>query len=147
MKQSQTKKRATIEIDYLGDHKELIPRVADWIYNEWFFLYSGRTARYIETLVRERVHKRRLPITLVAFKVGKPVGTVSLKEFEIDDRRDLTPWIASLYVIPGARKHGVGSSLVRAAQDQALHMGFKRLFLFTADPGLASRFYSRFGWK
>lgn len=142
---SRWKKTAT-NIHYLGDHQDLIPLVAGWIYQEWFFLYPGKTKRYIESLLQERVHKKKLPLTLVAFRGGKPVGTVSIKEFDIEERTDLTPWITSLYVVKRARGKGIGSDLMEAAEQKAAGLGIGKLYLLTADTDLAARFYSPRGW-
>lgn len=138
--------RASVDVQYLGNHPEVIPIVASWIYNEWSFLYPGKTRHYVESLLRERLHKKKLPITFVAFKAGDPVGTVSLKEFDLETRRDLTPWITSLYVVRQWRKKGIGATLMKTAQEKASRLGIRKLFLFTADSKLADRFYSRLGW-
>ncbi len=120
--------------------------VASWIYHEWSFLYAGKTVRHVEEVLRERFHTRTLPLTLVAYDGDRPVGTVSLKEFDLEERPDLTPWVTSLYVVPGARSRGVGSGLMDAAEQKACRMGIRKLFLFTADADLASRFYEPRGW-
>lgn len=140
-------KNRTVEIHYLGDHADVIPIVAKWIYDEWSFLYPGKTSKYIESLFRERLHKKRLPLTLVAFERGKPVGTVSLKAFDMETRRNLTPWVTSLYVVKQWRGRGIGSSLMKAVEQKAAELGIQKLFLLTADSDLAGRLYSGLGWK
>lgn len=140
-------KDAGIRISYLSDRRDAIPVVASWIYREWSFLYVGKTRRYVEDFLRERLHKRKLPLTLVAFERGRPVGTVSLKEFDMEGRQDLTPWVTSLYVVPARRKRGIGAALMRAVHDKAARMGIRGLYLFTADPGLAAGFYRGLGWR
>jgi GNAT superfamily N-acetyltransferase len=129
------------------DRREVIPVLADWIYNEWSFLYPGKTSHYIESLLRKRLNKKKLPITLVAFQAGKPVGTVSLKASDMKTRRYLRPWVASLYVAKRWRGKGVGSSLMKAVEQKAAKLGIRKLFLFTADSDLAARFYSKLGWQ
>ncbi len=146
MVRRQVKSSERIDIQYLGDRQEVIRTVANWIYDEWSFLYPGKTVDYIESLLRERLHKRKLPFTLVAFKGGKPVGTVSLKASDMETRSKMTPWVASLYVVKRWRKRGIGSSLMKAVEEKAAKLGIRKLFLFTADSDLAARFYSRLGW-
>ncbi len=141
------RQRSTISVYFLGNRRKALPLVASWIYNEWSYLYVGKTVRHVEAFLRERFHTRTLPLTFVAFDGNRPIGTLSLKEFDMPERRDLTPWIASLYVVPDARSRGVGSRLLQAAERKAAGMGFRRLFLFTIDPGLASRFYGPKGWR
>ncbi len=142
-----TKKSVSpVVIRYLADQPEVIPVIASWIYNEWSFLYAGKTRRYVEDFLRERLHKKKLPITLVASLRGKPVGTVSLKESDLETRPDLTPWVTSLFVVERFRGKGIGARLMDAVELKAARLGIKKLFLFTADPDLATRFYSRLGW-
>jgi GNAT superfamily N-acetyltransferase len=136
-----------LKISYLGDNQEMISIVASWIYKEWSFLYAGRGRRYVENFLRERLHKRKLPLTLVAFAGDLPVGTVSLKEHDMEERPDLPHWVTSLYVVSRWRRKGIGSSLMHAAEHKATALGIGRLFLFTADPQLAAGFYQGLGWN
>jgi hypothetical protein len=87
-----------MKIDYLADHKELIPILARWMHEEWGYLYPEHTIEIRERLVAERSNKDRIPLTLVAIEDGKPVGTVCLMAHDMDTRPELTPWLASLYV-------------------------------------------------
>jgi predicted N-acetyltransferase YhbS len=134
-----------MKIEYLGDHPDTIPILAGWIYAEWSFMYPGKTKKYIESLLRKRLNKKRLPITLVAFEAGEPVGTISLKSFDMETKRNLSPWIASLYVERPWRKKGIGSRLIKALEAKAAELNFRKLYLFTVK-GLVS-FYVRLGWK
>ncbi len=131
----------------LADRPDVLPVVAEWIYREWSFIYAGKPRQYVENILRRRLHKRKLPLTLVAFKKGRPVGTVSLKEFDLEKRRDLRYWITSLFVIVPERGQGIGRALMRAAEERAAQAGITTLTLFTADRGLAVRLYERLGWK
>lgn len=132
-------------IGYLGDHPSLIPLLAGWIFKEWSFLYPGKTSKYIESLLRRRLNKKRLPITLVAFEGGEPVGTISLKTSDMETKKNLSPWIASLYVTAPWRKRGIGSGLVKAAETKAVELNFKKVYLFTAN-ALVS-FYVHLEWR
>ena len=62
---------------------------------------------------------------------------------DMQTRLDLTPWLAAVYVAPERRGAGIGSLLVRAAEDVARRLGVGRLHLFTPD---RERFYARLGW-
>jgi GNAT superfamily N-acetyltransferase len=140
-------KSSACAIEYLADHPDVIPTIARWIFDEWSFLYPGKSVHVVESFLRERLHKKILPFALVAFKNGKPVGEVSLKEFELETRMDLTPWVASLYVVKRWRGKGIGTSLMKAVEEKAARLGIQKLYLFTADSGLASHFYAKAGWK
>jgi predicted N-acetyltransferase YhbS len=135
-----------MDIQYLGDHQETIPVLADWIYNEWSYLYPGATLQDFEGLLRERVNKKSLPLTLVALEAGEPIGTASLKAFDMETRSDLTPWLTSLHVAKPWRRRGLGSNLVKAIEQKAVELEIHKLFLFATDADLVALFYSRLGW-
>ncbi len=135
-----------MNIQYLGDHQEVIPILAAWIYNEWSYLYPGATLQDFEGLLRERINKEKLPLALVALEAGEPIGTVSLRLFDMETRRDLPHWLTSLYVSKPWRRRGIGSSLVATAEKKAAELAIRKLFLFitVAPPG---HFYSKLGWN
>ncbi len=143
----RSEKKGQRDIRFLGDHPEAVPIVAGWIYEEWSMLYPGKTAKYIESLLRRRLNKNKLPMTLVAFRSGRPVGTVSLKAQDMKIRTSLTPWVTSLYVVEQWRGRGIGGRLMKAIEKQAARLGFPRLFLLTVDPDLVERFYVRRSWR
>ena len=101
-----------MDIQYLADQREVVPILADWIYDEWSYLYPEMTRQGIISFLQERGNKEKLPLALVAFEAGEPVGTVSLKMFDMETRRDLPYWLTSLYVVKPWRRIGIGSSLL-----------------------------------
>ncbi len=135
-----------MDIEYLGNHREVIPVLAGWIYDEWSYLYPGISLQSVEDSFRERTNRTCLPLTLVAFDNKTPVGTVSLKSFEMETRTDLVTWITSLYVAESRRRQGVGSRLLRTAEDKAASLGITKLYLFTTEPLLAELFYAKLHW-
>jgi predicted N-acetyltransferase YhbS len=64
-----------------------------------------------------------------------------LIENDDENRPELTPWPAALYVRPEYRNRGIGSLLVRTLQQQAVLMGIGSMYLGTDNPG----FYARLG--
>ena len=123
-----------------------MPILAAWIYDEWSSLYPEMTLQDVVRFLRERANKEKLPLTLVAFEAGEPVGTVSLKMFDMETRRDLSHWLTSLYVVKTWRRRGLGQRLLEAAENKAVEMEIDKLFLFTTDVALPELFYSKFGW-
>lgn len=96
-------------------------------------------------------HTRRraaLPTTLVAAEADDLLGSVSLivedlNEGDIGELVRLTPWLASLYVLPAARGRRVGRRLVAAVSGLAADLGVETLYLFTTAQ---ERFYRPLGW-
>lgn len=133
-----------MKIEYLADHKELIPKLARWMHEEWGYLYPEHTLEIRERLVAERANKDRIPLTLVAIEDDEPVGTVCLKLNDMDTRPELTPWLASLYVKQSRRREGIGSGLVEAIEKEAAELGAKKLYLYTPK---SENFYAERGWN
>jgi GNAT superfamily N-acetyltransferase len=66
-------------------------------------------------------------VALIAKADAAAVGTCLLVEAEIEPNRDVSPWLAGLFVVPEHRRKGAGAVLVRAIEDQALQREFLRL--------------------
>ncbi len=87
-----------MNIEYLAFHKEVIPTLAQWFYEEWSYLYPERTFSDVKRLIAERAQADKIPVALVAYDGEELLGTVCLKVHDMDTRLDLTPWLAGLYV-------------------------------------------------
>lgn len=129
---------------HLGDRPEFFPIVAQWIWDEWRELLVQQSAAEFAAWFRSAPRGAGLPTTLIELERGVPVGTVSLECDDMEIRPDLTPWLASLYVVPAFRGRGLGRRLVRAAEDAARLRGCTQLFLYT--PG-QEKFYAALGWS
>lgn len=132
-----------MDIAYLADHKEVIPALARWFYQEWAYLHPDRTLEDVERLIGERTNTTKIPVALVAFEGGELLGTVCLKVHDMDTRLDLTPWLAGLYVAAPWRRKGIGTALVSAIEKKAHELQVEKLYLFTPE---SEGFYSRLGW-
>jgi|WetSurMetagenome_2_1015567.scaffolds.fasta_scaffold195487_1 N-acetylglutamate synthase-like GNAT family acetyltransferase len=133
-----------MEVDYLVNYQASIPQIAKWFYREWSYLYPERGLQDFERLVQERANRDKIPFALVALDLDFVIGTVSLKMYDMDDRFDLAPWLAGLYVAKEWRCRGVGTILVKAMEAKAAQMGFSELYLYTPD---SVHFYSGLGWR
>jgi GNAT superfamily N-acetyltransferase len=133
-----------MKITYLADHKEVIPRLADWFYQEWFYLYPNKTINDVRNAIGERINRDSIPVALVAFKGTALVGTVCLKTYDMDTRLDLSPWLAGLYVPESWRRQGIGTALVEAIEEKAKILGILKLYLYTPS---AESFFLRMAWR
>jgi GNAT superfamily N-acetyltransferase len=133
-----------MNIDYLADHPELVSILGRWLLDEWGHLLSDPTPEGAVRQYREWCRKDGLPLSLVAFDEGEPIGMASLRFHEMETRPRLEHWLASVYVVPERRGNGVGSALVAAAEEAARTFGVERLHLFTPDK---AAFYTRLGWS
>lgn len=131
-----------IVIESLGRHAHLVEMIARWHWNEW--RGEGDPLQpWIEAHAKEG-RLEGIPQAWIAFDDGEPIGSVSLIEHNMDTRLDLTPWLASLFVLPKHRERGVGSSLTAYCVEQARDLGFETLYLYTE---VAQDFYAKRGWS
>jgi GNAT superfamily N-acetyltransferase len=120
-----------------------VPLLAEWFYKEWH-KFDGRSLAEIETQLTENLAHDFIPITFLTWSGSDLVGTVSLDLSDLPTFDHLSPWLASLYVVPAARGRGIGAALVRHAQAFAASRGIRRIHLWT--PG-STRLYERCGWR
>ncbi|MGZ4969854.1 MAG: GNAT family N-acetyltransferase [Methylobacter sp.] len=132
-----------MDIVHLADHKEAIPTLAQWFYQEWAYLHPDRTLLDVERLIGERTNTTKIPVALVAFEDGELLGTVCLKAHDMDTLLDLAPWLAGLYVAAPWRRRGVGTALVSAIEKKSHELQIEKLYLYTPE---SEGFYSRLGW-
>ena len=133
-----------MHIEPLANYPEAIPTLARWFHNEW--PYENRSLDARETQLRQNLNRDRLPITWVAREAGETIGTVSLDlaDLPLPDFTQLSPWLASLFVIPPARGRGVGPALVNHLLEFARNRSLAPLYLWT--PG-STKLYEKCGWN
>ena len=129
-------------IAYLADNAELMPLLAQWHHAEWPLDSAPSIEDRIE-LIRNRLGRREMPTTLVAVRDASPLGFVSLVSNNMDSHPELSPWLASLYVLPPLRRQGIGTALVKAILGEAQALQVRHLYLFTPSQ---NAFYERLGW-
>jgi GNAT superfamily N-acetyltransferase len=126
---------------------EYAPILAYWAYREW---YQDRSVGFDVVLKAYlgRVNDDSLPQCLVAVEDSFPVGMVTLKLDELWSRKDLNPWLSSLFVDPARRNRGIGAELVRAVLARSTELGYDGAYLFIGRRGAArlERYYARLGW-
>ncbi len=132
-----------MRIDYLADHEEFIPLLAQWHHREWAYLRPGDSLEARTERLRECCGHREIPSVVIAFTDGVLIGSAILVEHDMDTRMDLSPWLAGVFVAPDHRRQGVGAALVQRIVDEATVLGVQKLYLYT--PG-GEHFYARFGW-
>lgn len=134
-----------MRIDFLADHPELLPTLAECHHAEWGYLHPGSTLQDRIEWLRSEVQRGAIPFCVVALDDdGRALGSASILEHDMDVHLDWTPWLASVFVHPDHRRQGIGAALVRRATTEAQALGVPELYLFT--PGQA-RFYERLGWR
>jgi GNAT superfamily N-acetyltransferase len=92
--------------------------LAGWFHREWS-TFDGRSVKVIEAQLAENLSRDSIPITFLAIEESILVGTVSLDLSDLPSHDHLSPWLASLFVLPAARGQGIGTDLIRHAQEFA----------------------------
>jgi hypothetical protein len=131
------------EIVTLADRPDLARIVADWIWHEWS-KHSGFTFEQTLEYVAASSAGKDIPRSFVLLVDGEPVGTSSLVAADLKERPNLTPWMASVFVIPERRRKGHVLSLINAVESAAVAAGVPSLWLHTDT---AERIYLRAGWR
>lgn len=138
--------RATITaLRDCGDHiDDFLGQLALWHHQEWLHLNPDATleqrfARYQQSLVTDA-----LPEIFIAHNDAQLLGSVTLDKEDMDTRKILTPWLASLYVKPESRGQGIASQLIEYVVRYAEQQRYKNLYLFTEDQ---TDFYQHRGWR
>ncbi len=136
-----------IEYRALSECAIYYPIMAFWSYMEW---YQTRTIPFNAVLnaYKERSFSEGPAVSYIALENTLPIGMVSLKNNDLWSRKDLNPWLASLYVVPEHRNRGIASGLIELIIHKAQEMDHERIFLFLGPRESASleKFYTARGW-
>lgn len=136
-----------MDIIPLSECPQHVPILAHWAFLHW---YINRNVSFevVEADYRRRSDFRFLPISWVALHKGMPVGMVSLKEFDLQSHRHLSPWLSALYVIPQFRKRGIAENLIKEVIACATQQGQPFIHLFTdhRNASYLSTYYQKRGW-
>jgi predicted N-acetyltransferase YhbS len=129
-------------IDHLPNRPQHVETVARWIYQEFGGNTSFNLIEITDFFAKRRTDKP--PITLIAIDGDTCLGTVSLFEGDLDTRRDLTPWLAALYVDQPYRNQGIGNILTGEIITIARNLGYPTLYLRTEH---AAGYYRKRNWE
>jgi N-acetylglutamate synthase-like GNAT family acetyltransferase len=117
--------------------------VADRIWQAWW-QPNGYPLDYISTRLRENMEATPMPFALVAHDGEKFLGTSSVIASDLEERPQLSPWIAAVWVEEDARRRGIGAALVNRAAQDCFALGVSRAYL-CARPQMTG-FYEALGW-
>jgi GNAT superfamily N-acetyltransferase len=133
-----------ISIVSTSERPDLVPVTARWRW-EAFLRDSGLPFEpVLEAATRTAAASCPIPRTFVLLVDDEPVGTASLAAQDLDERPDLTPWLAGVFVAPHARRNGYAGLLIAAVEREARAASISTLWLYTRA---AERIYARAGWE
>ena len=112
---------------------------------DWHTFYrkaaDATTTSYIEWAIngvdQEQVY--------IAYRAGEVVGAIALVDFDdLEEFRELKPWVAAFVVDPERRGSGIGSAMLAALEERAHAFSIPTLYLWTEDK---RDFYSKRGYQ
>jgi polyamine oxidase len=116
--------------------------------HEWGHLYPDSV--WNEPTARQEFSSMQrdwIPLTLIALDdvSGELLGSASLiADDDLEGFAHLSPWLASLYVIPSARSRGIASELTNAILRESYRLGHLYTYLFTSGQ---EEYYRARGWS
>ena len=122
-----------LRIVTVADRPDLVPTVADWF-----------TREQIRQAIADAQRPSGMPQCFVLLNDEQPIGTASLVTADLDERPDLTPWLAGVYVVPAHRGRGHVAHLIAAVEAACRSTSILTLWLYT---NTAERLYARAGWR
>jgi GNAT superfamily N-acetyltransferase len=127
-----------------SDCPDLVPVVARWLWEAFWHDSGKRFEQLLDAVRKSSVTASPMPRTFILLAGGEPVGTASLVAHDLDERPDLTPWLAGVFVEPHTRGQGYAGHLIAAVEQEARSASVPALWLYTNN---AERIYTRAGWQ
>ena len=127
-----------------ADRRDLAAITAWW---RWEAFFRGGQRSFDDVLSGAQQTAKQapsMPRTFVLLADNEPIGTASLAACDLEERPDLTPWLAGVYIVPQARGQGHAARLIAAVENHSAALGMPVLWLYTNS---AERIYARAGWK
>ena len=135
-----------VTVELLADHEQLIPAMGELCWREWGHPPEPTDLEWWVDVTAREAGRDRLPITWVALdERGDALGRVGLGEFDIEERRDRSPWVLGMIVRPDRRGMGVGRLLMTQLEAWAGSHGYQQVWVATG--GRAIVFYRQCGWE
>ena len=122
-----------------------------WFYHWWGKKY-GRTEEYVRNYTTRNVlaskngntnNTLRIPEVYGIYQDGVLAGTFSITMCDTEERTDLYPWLADVYVDEEYRGLGISKFLIKSSIKVAREKGLKCLYCYTAHDSL----YEKYGFK
>ncbi len=134
---------ADLRVTTIRERPDLVPIVTGWLWAEWW-KHHGFSLEQTQALVAGSVSAVGVPQAFVLLEDGLPVGTATLAASDLDERPDLTPWLAGVIVVPERRGRGHVCYLLDAFEDACRAASITVAWLYTRT---AERIYRRAGWE
>lgn len=133
-----------IELVNLRARPDLLAEIAQYHHQEWQYLNPGYALEDRISAMAAYLDDGSVPSMWLALESGELRGTAAVIACDMDTRSDLSPWLASVFVLPRYRRQGTGSTLATKVACEVQAAGYPEIFLFTPDQ---AQLYARLGWR
>jgi GNAT superfamily N-acetyltransferase len=135
-----------ITVHLLAERPDLVPVIGEIRWREWGHPPEPTDLSFWVEVTGQEAGVDRLPVTWVATdRAGEAVGAVGIGEFDIDERRDTSPWVMGMIVRADLRGRGIGRSLLRRLEAWAVASGHPKIWVATGPSAVG--FYRCCGWE
>lgn len=132
-----------LEVVSVRTRPDLLPIMAEWLWHQWW-KEEGRTLEETQAIYAECCQEVGAPQTLILLANNIAIATVTLARKDLDERPNLTPWLAGVFVTPARRGNGYVYHLLGAFDAACREASVKTAWLFT---NTAENVYLRAGWQ
>ncbi len=133
-----------MDIVDLASQPEHIAELAALHEEAWGYLVPDSSVEKRIQQLKNACEDGAIPSMYIATDEQTLVGSAALIEFDMRTRKDLTPWLAAVYVKAAYRRRGIGTALVARVEAQAAELGIETLYLYTPS---AAGLYRKLGWE
>lgn len=131
-----------LRLDWLVDHPQHSDTFAAWIHRQFHYEYAEQS---LPDWQREFAQGQLNGDwkCLIALQGDQLLGGAALARSDLEQRPDLGPWLACVFVTPEARGQGLAEALIARICEQAKAAGERNIYLHTQDQ---HAYYAKRGW-
>lgn len=132
-----------LEVFNIKDKLEYLDEVANLEYLEWASKPNENSKQRIENKINKIINNldKNNFCKLILLKDDKLIGFISLFDTDGDEKKEFTPWYATMYVKKEYRGNGYSKILNKAILNEARKRGFNKVYL-KSD---LNNYYEKFG--
>lgn len=132
-----------LRVDWLLNHMDKCNLMAEWLYREFTYEFAHQSLGHWQEEFSAGQRDGRWKC-LVALEHDQLLGGASLANDDLPERPDLGPWLACVFVHPGARRRGLAAQLIEGICNHAKESGFATLYLHTHSE---RDYYAKLDWE
>lgn len=132
-----------MEIFPLADRQEFIWELAELHGAEWKHLDPKLSIEKRAEAISNAAGRKGIPSIFIATSQNQLVGSAALVQKDMDTHRELSPWLAAVYVKEYYRGQGYATALIERCENEAIQSGVNAWYLFTE---FAAKLYEKLGW-